>query len=142
MNFVLDASVALAWCFEDEAHAESIAVLDGLRSGEAVVAHHWTLEVANGLVSAERRERLTADEATRFARLLLALPIAVDPVTRGTALTETRRLARTHRLTSYDAAYLELAVRLGVPLATLDAPLRTAASAEGIELMLEVPPSL
>ena len=136
MNFVLDASVALAWCFEDEQSEPAMAVLDSLRESEAVVAHHWTLEMANGLLSAERRGRLDGDGATRFSRLLLALPIAVDPVARGTALTETRRLARSHQLTSYDAAYLELAIRLGVPLATLDEPLRAAARAEGVALVV------
>ena len=137
MNFVLDASVALSWCFEDEAAEPALQILDSLRESEAVEAHHWTLEMANGLLSAERRGRIDGDGATRFSRLLLALPIAVDPVARGTALTETRQLARTHRLTSYDAAYLELAIRLGVPLATLDENLRTAARAEGVALVLE-----
>ena len=137
MNFVLDSSVALSWCFEDEAAEPALVVLDSLRQSEAVVAHHWTLEMANGLLSAERRGRIDGDGATRFSRLLLALPIAVDPVARGTALTETRRLARTHRLTSYDAAYLELAIRLGVPLATLDEELRRAARVEGVALVLD-----
>ena len=137
MNFVLDASVALSWCFEDEQSEPALTVLDSLRESEAVVAHHWTLEMANGLLSAERRGRIDGDGATRFSRLLLALPIAVDPVARGTALTETRRLARTHRLTSYDAAYLELAIRLGVPLATLDERLKGAAKQEGVALVLE-----
>ena len=137
MNFVLDATVALSWCFEDEQSEPALTVLDSLRESEAVVAHHWTLEMANGLLSAERRGRIDGDGATRFSRLLLALPIAVDPVARGTALKETRRLARTHRLTSYDAAYLELAIRLGVPLATLDDRLRAAAKQEGVALLLE-----
>ena len=137
MNFVLDASVALAWCFEDESLEPALAVLDALRDSEAVVAHHWTLETANGLLTAERRGRIDGDGATRFSRLLLALPIAVDPVARGTALTETRRLARTHGLTSYDAAYLELALRLAIPLATLDEKLQAAARAEGVRLFGE-----
>jgi predicted nucleic acid-binding protein len=101
LNFVLDASVALAWCFEDEVHEPAMSVLDSLRHDEAVAPHHWTLEVANGLLSAERRGRIDGDGATRFTRLLLALPIAVDPVSRATAFTETRRLARRHELTSF-----------------------------------------
>jgi predicted nucleic acid-binding protein len=137
MNFVLDASVALAWCFEDESLEPALAVLDALRDSEAVVAHHWTLETSNGLLTAERRGRVDGDGATRFSRLLLALPIAVDPVARGTALTETRRLARTHGLTSYDAAYLELALRLALPLATLDGKLQAAARTEGVRLFGE-----
>ena len=133
----MDASVALAWCFEDESSEPALQILGMLQESEAVVAHHWTLEMTNGLLSAERRGRIDGDGATRFARLLLALPIAVDPVTRGTAFTETRRLARAHDLTSYDAAYLELAVRLGVPLATLDRKLRDAARKEGVRLAIE-----
>jgi predicted nucleic acid-binding protein len=133
VNFVLDASVALAWCFEDEDDAYAKEVLDALRRSEAVVASHWTLEMSNGLVSSERRGKIDAATASRFGSLILALPIVVDPVARGRSLTETRRLARGHSLTSYDAAYLELALRVGVPLATLDEPLKRAALAEGVD---------
>lgn len=133
MRFVLDASVALAWCFADEGGDYPARVLEALRGSEAVVASLWTLEVANGLLAAERRARIEPQEVTRAARLLMALPIAVDPVERGRALTGTFRLARSRDLTTYDAAYLEVAVRLGLPLATLDADLRLAAEAEGVE---------
>ncbi len=132
MNLVLDASVALSWCFEDERDDYAVAVLLALRHEEAVVPALWTLEVSNGLVMAERRDRTDAAAATRFTQLLQALPIAVDPVERGRGLGPTRRLARTHGLTSYDAAYLELAVRLGVPLATMDRALADAAAEEGV----------
>lgn len=134
MNFVLDASVALAWCFEDEGGEYPVRVLEALGKGEAVAASHWTLEVSNGLLTAERRGRIGAQEVVRASRLLLALPIAVDPVKRSRDLTATYRLARTRGLSSYDAAYLELAVRLGLPLATVDDELREAAEAEGVEL--------
>lgn len=134
MSFVLDASVALAWCFEDEGGEYAAEVLEALLDGEAFVASHWPLEVANGLLTAERRGRIGARDATRVGRLLLALPIAVDPVERGRALGETSRLARSRDLTSYDAAYLELALRRGLPLATLDEELRNAARAEGAGL--------
>ena len=135
MNFVLDASVALAWCFEDEGSELAGAVLDRLLSSEAVVPHHWTLETANGLLSAERRGRLSGEDVAHFSRMLLDLPIAVDPVTRSAAFNATRRLARAQRLTLYDAAYLELAIRLGLPLATLDTRLGAAARAEGVQLL-------
>jgi predicted nucleic acid-binding protein len=135
LNFVVDASVALAWCFEDEGGDYALGVLEKLLTSEAVVASHWTLEVSNALLSAERNKRIDAQSASRFSGLLLTLPIAVDPTARARALTETRRLARTHKLTSYDAAYLELAMRLGVPLATLDKPLKTAAIKEGVPLL-------
>lgn len=129
---MLDASVTLAWGFEDEGGAYVDAVLETLRAGEAIVASHWGLEVVNGLLVAERRRRIAADEAVRFARFLLALPIAVDPVARGRAFETVLRLGRLHQLTAYDAAYLELAIRHGIPLATLDRTLRVAADAEGV----------
>ena len=132
MNFVLDASVALAWCFEDEGGDYADGVLDALRASEAVAASLWPLEVTNGLLTAERRGRIQAGDAARFGRLLLALPIVIDPVARSRAFEATRALARSHTLSAYDAAYLELAVRLGVPLATLDERLGKAAEAEGV----------
>ena len=132
MNFVLDASVALAWCFEDEGGDYAINVLKRLRESEAVVTHHWPLEIANGLLTAERRGRVESTEVPALSHLLLSLPIAVDPAERSLSLTASYRLARTHGLTSYDAAYLELATRCGLPLATLDARLAVAAEAEGV----------
>lgn len=132
MNFVLDASVALAWCFEDEWHGYADAVLDSLRESEAIAPCHWPLEVANALVAAERRGRIEAAAAARFVELLLTLPIAVDPGTRAGPFTGARRLARTHRLSVYDAEYLDLALRVGAPVATLDAALAAAAEAEGV----------
>lgn len=136
MNFVLDASVAVAWALEDEGGDWAMDVLESLRTSEAVVAHHWTLEVSNALLAAEHRRRIDGAGVTRFFNLLLVLPIAVDPVARSTAFAETQRLARAHALSTYDAAYLELALRRGVPLATLDAPLRAAADAEGVQIYL------
>lgn len=132
MNFVLDASVALAWCFEDEGGEYALGVLESLRTSEAAVASLWPLEVANGLLTAERRGRLDRPAAVTFTEMVLSLPIVVDPVARRRAFDATHALARTHDLTSYDAAYLELAVRLGVPLATLDRPLAEAAAREGV----------
>jgi predicted nucleic acid-binding protein len=134
VNFVLDASVALSWCFEDEGGDYALEVLDALRTEEAVVPTLWTLEVSNGLLVAERRGRIDSATATKFTLLLLSLPLAVDPAERGRAFAVTRRLARTHGLTSYDAAYLELGLRLGVPMATLDVTLAAAAEAEGVPL--------
>ncbi len=134
MNFVVDASIALSWCFEDEGDDYTVAVLKRLRSSEAVAASLWPLEVVNGLLTAERRKRIEPGDAARFAGLLLSLPIVIDPVLRRRAFDVTRGLARKHGLSAYDAAYLELAVRLGVPIATLDAPLQAAARAEGVRL--------
>ena len=134
MNFVLDASVALSWCFEDEGGEYAVGVLGALRSSEAVAASHWPLEIANGLLSAERRRRVDAAAADEFARLLLSLPIVVEPVDRRLAIEEVRTLGREYGLTAYGAAYLELARRLGVPLATLDVPLRQASEAAGVPI--------
>lgn len=135
MNFVLDASVALSWCFEDEGDGYADEVLGALDGGEAVVPALWLLEVANGLLVAERRDRIDAADVRRALRLLEALPIAVDPVGRGRSFQVTPLLARTHDLSAYDAAYLEVAIRCAVPLATLDGRLREAATAEGVEIM-------
>jgi predicted nucleic acid-binding protein len=136
VNFVLDASVTLAWCFEDEGGEYAVRVLEALRSSEAVVASLWPLEVANGMAVAERRGRLDAAGSARFTELVLALPIAVDPVSRSRGLRGAYGLARARGLSAYDAAYLELALRHGVPLATLDARLREAAAAEGVAIFV------
>ena len=133
MRFVLDASVTLAWCLRDEGGDYPARVLEALRDGEAVAPVLWPLEVTNGLMVAERRGRLTPGDASRASHLIRSLPVAIDPLERRTTFEGTHRLARAHRLSSYDASYLELALRLGVPLATLDAPLRAAAESEGCQ---------
>ena len=132
MSFVLDASVALSWCFEDDSSDYSDRILDALMTDEAMVPHLWTLEVANGLVVAERRGRLDQAKADGFIRTILALPIAMDPGSRSAAFLELRRLARAHRLSVYDASYLDLARRHGLPLATRDTALVDAADKEGV----------
>ena len=136
MNFVVDASVALSWCFEDEGGEYAENVLRSLRISEAVVASHWALEVTNGLLIAERRGRIADRDAAAAMRLITGLPIVIDPVARRRAFESTYALARRHRLTSYDAAYLELASRMRIPLATLDRELRTAAADDGVPLYL------
>lgn len=134
--FVLDASVTLSWCFEDEADAAGDAVLRRLAGGRAAVPAVWPLEVANVLLGAERRGRIGAAEARRFLVLLEALPIEVDAHGLARAPREALQLARAHGLSVYDATYLELAVRTGAALATRDARLAAAARAEGVELLL------
>jgi len=98
-----------------------------------MVPHLWGLEVANVLLVAERRGRISTEDVNRACTNLLSLPIAVDPVARDRALTTVLRLARLHGLTSYDAAYLELAIRHDLSIATLDAALAVAAESEGVE---------
>ncbi|MEX2528238.1 MAG: type II toxin-antitoxin system VapC family toxin [Gemmatimonadota bacterium] len=132
MSFVLDASVALSWCFRDEGGAYALKQLERLRVEEAFVPALWTLEISNALLVAERRGRMEAVPAMEAMDFLLSLPIAMDPPERARDFSATYRLARTHGLSSYDAAYLELALRLRIPLATLDAGLRKAAKKEGV----------
>lgn len=132
MNFVLDASVALAWCLGDEANAYSDRVLDELVESEAVVPALWPVEVANVLAVATRGHRMRSEDASEARVFLQALPIAVEPFERARAFEATAHLASTHGLTTYDACYLELARRRGIPLATLDEALRVAARAEGV----------
>jgi predicted nucleic acid-binding protein len=136
MNFVLDASIALSWCFEDEGDDYAERVLESLNGSEATTASLWPLEMANGLLTAERRGRIEPAASSEFMHLLLSLPIVIDPVARRRSLESAVELGRRHGLTSYDAAYLELALRLEVPLATLDEALADAARREGVELFL------
>ena len=133
--FVLDASIALAWCFADEATPATDALLDRLVDEEAVAPALWRLEVANGLTMAERRGRLSVAGLTRSVSLLQRLAVAIDPEGSDRAFRELLDLARSERLTVYDAAYLELALRLGLPLASKDARLRTAANGLGLALL-------
>ena len=133
-GLVIDASSVLAWCFEDESVPEPDALIERVAADGAAVPGLWSLEIANGLVMGERRGRLKAAESAAFVSMLEELPIAADPATGARALHETMSLARAHRLTAYDAAYLELAMRLGLPLATGDRSLRAAARRVGVEL--------
>jgi predicted nucleic acid-binding protein len=133
-RFVLDASVTLAWCFEDEASPYAEAVLEKLAPGAAVVPSIWPLEVANALLVAERRKRLTRAKVTRFLQVLRSLPIVVDSEGGARALDTVLDLARAHGLSVYDAGYLELALRDGLPLATLDERLKRAARQAGVEV--------
>lgn len=135
MPFVVDASVTLAWCFEDEASPQTEAILDLLSDDTAVVPSLWELEVSNVLLFGERRRRLTESQTARFVALLGQLPILVDSA--SVDMQAVLAVGRHHALTAYDAAYLVLAEREGVPLATLDVRLRNAARAVGVQLMPE-----
>ena len=135
MTFVLDNSVALAWCFEGEQTPAILAVLDRLTETGAVAPLLWPLEALNGLLVAERRRRLTADQRIHLAGFLRDLPITLDPETATLAWDPTARLAERFALSLYDATYLELAHRRRLPLATLDRPLRAAATTLGLELL-------
>ena len=133
-RFVLDTSLTLAWYFADEADPYADAVAQKLASTEAVVPSLWPLEVANALVMGERRKRSTEAQASAFLARLGRLPIVVDEETDARAWGDTLSLARAQNLSAYDAAYLELAMRRGLPLASLDEKLKAAATAVGVGL--------
>lgn len=133
--FVIDASITLAWCFADEASDAADRALGRLEREEAIAPSIWPLEVANGLRTAERRGRLDLADLSRARDLLLSLPVQVDAVDLRLALNEVTEVARTLELTAYDAAYLALAARRGLALATVDDRLREAALTSGVELV-------
>ena len=135
MSLVLDSSATLAWIYDDKATDSIRAVFDQVADAGAVVPGLWRLEVANSLTMAVRRNRI--DLAFRGAALadLALLDIMVDQHTDGRAWSETLQLADQFRLTVYDAAYLELARRRKLSLATLDQDLRSAATAIGIQVV-------
>jgi predicted nucleic acid-binding protein len=110
MNFVLDCSIAMAWGIEDEATEFTDSLLEELAGGSAKVPSIWFLEVVNVLAISERRGRSNQAQISQFLGLLGSLPITVDTKTEEKAFTDILNLARTHKLTSYDAAYLELAL--------------------------------
>ena len=138
MNFVVDSSFALAWVMKDEGGPETDQVLDSLgQGGKAFVPALWHWEIANGLLNVERQKRATRPEIKGHMLLLQSLPIGVDEAALNQAWIATHLLAQQHRLTSYDAAYLELAIRRGLPLATLDKELAAAAKMEKVPLLPE-----
>jgi predicted nucleic acid-binding protein len=134
VSLVLDASITLNWYFEDERTPATKAILDRVIEGSAVVPSLWRLEVANGFRSAMRRARIDAQFRDRALTQLSRLQITVDPETDARAWTGTLRFADRFGLTLYDAAYLDLAHREHLPLASLDQPLRAAARTLGLEL--------
>lgn len=135
MSFVLDNSVALAWCFEDEQTPAIMALLDRVTETGATAPMLWPLEALNGLLAAERRRRLDAPRRAQLAALLHALPITIDTETAERAWATTAELAERFGLSVYDATYLELALRRALPLATQDRALRAAAVASGVDVL-------
>jgi predicted nucleic acid-binding protein len=131
---VVDASVALAWGFPDEGNDYADAVLMDLERDTMVVPALFALEVANALVVGERRKRLRHAEIRRFFALLDGISVVQDVQPAGGMMRAAVTLAREHGLSAYDAAYLELAIRDGTPLATLDNGLRTAARKSGVRV--------
>lgn len=132
---VIDCSITMAWCFADEATSETEAILSRLVDEAALVPTLWYLEVANVLAFAEKHKRITLSQSNEFLSLLEVFEIEVDDSAPNRAFSHYLPLCRDHGLTSYDVAYLELAVRSGLPLATLDDDLRYGAKSLGVELL-------
>jgi predicted nucleic acid-binding protein len=129
--FVLDASVTLPWCLDDQANAYTEAILDWCAAGtDAFVASVWPLEITN-----QRRGRIDEQRIDQFMEVLLQLPIHIEPLSAEQSLREIRKLAAAHGLTSYDAAYLAVALQRSLPLATQDSDLRRAALAAGVRFV-------
>jgi predicted nucleic acid-binding protein len=131
--FVLDASVALAWCFETETSHFTDAVLDSLADSTALVPTVWPLEIGNALVVAERRGYLDQASSVRFLNLLGQLPLEVEQESPQRMFGEILLLAREQQLSTYDASYLDLAMRSGLPLASRDGALIQAARRCGVQ---------
>ena len=126
-RFVIDNSIVMSWCFEDEGNSYAEAVLESFEAGQAFVPAIWPLEVGNVLLVAERKKRLSQASVVRFLELLGGLPIVVEQETPERMFKEIVSLAREHRLSTYDASYLDLAMRLDLPLSTQDTSLVKAA---------------
>jgi len=133
-GFVVDNSVVMSWCFEDEASPYTEAVLDALRRRRAVAPALWVYEAANALAVAVRRKRLKRDAALGFSEIIQRLPIETAPAPDRAAVAVLFDAALTSGLSAYDAAYVELALRERLPIATSDAQLRRAARAAGVAL--------
>jgi len=132
---VIDSSIALTWCFADEATEDTDALFERVRDHGAVVPALWHLELGNVLLQAEKRGRITARDVATRLDLIAQLPIATDPETAVRAWREIIALARAERLTIYDATYLELAVRRKLPLLTKDSDLAQAARRQGVVVL-------
>ncbi len=133
-NFVLDCSITMTWCFEDEATTYTEQVLDSLSHGFATVPALWSYEVANVLLVAERKKKISPADSSHFLDLLSKLPITILEENHLQFKETLMNLGRTYRLSAYDAAYLNLAMNQGLAIATLDDELRNASKNAGVKL--------
>lgn len=135
-DFVLDCSITMAWCFEDESNEYTDTILENLKNTTAIVPTIWPLEIANVLLLAKKNKRITEVQSASFIDALLALPIVIDQSTTSRAMHSIFVLAGQINLTIYDSAYLELALREKIPLLSLDKGLIKAAKKLNIPLKL------
>lgn len=136
-DFVIDNSVVMAWCFQDEASRRADFILDRLEAATAFVPAIWPLEVGNVLLVAERHHCLGEGDSARFLALLSELPIRIDQESPERMFKEILALARRQNLSNYDASYLDLAMRKGLPLATFDKHLIAAAQRSRVPIVRE-----
>ena len=136
-SFVLDNSVVMSWCFKDETNQYADAVLDRLVNSTAFAPSIWLLEVVNVLLVAERKKRLSEADSVRFITLLSQLPIIVEYEQPERLMKDLLALARANNLSSYDACYLDLSMRKGFPIATLDIRLIEAAKKTEVPIFLD-----
>ena len=134
-TLILDCSIVMAWCFNDESTPGTNQIQDRMANEAAVVPGLWYLEITNVLAMAEKRKRITPQGSQQFLQLLSILDIQVDDDAPRRAFNHLLPLCRTHGLTSYDAAYLDLSIRRQIPLATLDDALRKAATTLGLPVL-------
>ena len=137
MPFVLDCSMAMFWCFSDERSDYSDRVLESLQTDEAIVPSIWILEILNVLLVAERTKRLREADSSRFLQLISELPISEIASSSRSESSTILTLARQNNLSSYDASYLDLAIREGVPMATQDRRLIKACRKSGVTVFGE-----
>ena len=134
-RFVIDNSIVMSWCFKDEVNEYADTVLENLSEAVSVVPIIWPLEIVNVLLVAERRKRLRASDSVRFLSLLSQLPIHVEQAWPERSMRDLLDLGRASELSSYDASYLDLAMRQGLPIATLDRKLVEAAKKMDVPLL-------
>jgi predicted nucleic acid-binding protein len=135
VSFVLDASVALAWCFSDESTADTEHALRQAGREGCVVPPHFLVELANVLASAERRGRIVGHQIDTYVELIRSIALEIEPATDDVVLGQVLRLSRESGLAAYDAAYVELAQRRRLPLATTDRAVRTYAVSAGLAIL-------
>jgi predicted nucleic acid-binding protein len=135
-SFVIDNSIVMSWCFKDETNQYADIVLERLSEATAFVPSIWTFEVVNVLLVAERKKRLSKADSVRFITLLSQLPIIVEYERPERMMADLLALARANNLSSYDASYLDLSMRKGIPIATLDTRLIEAAKMANVSMVM------
>jgi predicted nucleic acid-binding protein len=134
--FVIDASAMLAWCFDDEQPREPLGLLRKLKQGGMAAPSHWPLELTNIVWNGEKRNRITSADSASFIQMVASLGVVLDVETPRRAWGDILALARAEKLTTYDAAYLELGLRLGATLVSKDADLLRAAKRRGLSTIV------